>query len=67
MQFRLDRTAFHASTHKETAKHHALNQPETIIERLQAVAYLNSVAFNYDLTNPPKLDRTAFAAHRHTN
>jgi hypothetical protein len=65
MQFRLDRTAFHAGTHKDTERYHAQNQPATMTERLRAVAYLNSVAFNYDLNNPPRLDRTAFAARRH--
>ncbi len=65
MQFRLDRTAFHAGTHEETEKYHARSQPKTLVERLQAAAYLNSVAFNYDLNNPPRLDRTAFSARRH--
>ena len=67
MEFRLDRKAFHAGTHEETERYHARNQPETMAERLRAAAYLNSVAFNYDLNNPPRLDRTAFAARRHTN
>jgi hypothetical protein len=67
MEFRLDRTAFHAGTHEETERYHARNQPKTMAERLQAAAYLNSVAFNYDLNNPPRLDRMAFSARRHTN
>lgn len=67
MEFRLDRTAFHAGTHEETGKYHARKQPETLVERLQAAAYLNSVAFNYDLNNPPRLDRAAFVARSHTN
>ena len=32
----------------------------TPAERLRA-AYLNSVAYSYDLVNPSRLDRTAFA------
>ena len=67
MPFRLDRTAFHAGTHEETERYHARNQPETMAERLRVVAYLNSVAFNYDLNNPPRLDRTVFSARRHTD
>ena len=66
MEFRLDRTAFHAGTHEETERYHAQNQPETMAERL-AAAYLNSVAFNYDLNNPPHLDRTVFTARQHAN
>jgi hypothetical protein len=64
-EFRLDRTAFHAGTHKETERYHARNQPETAVDRLKAAAYLNSVAFNYDLNNPPRLDRTTFTSRKH--
>ena len=66
MEYRLDRTAFHAGTHEETERYHACNQPLTMVERLRSAAYLNSVAFNYDFNNPPRLDRTAFSTRRHT-
>jgi hypothetical protein len=36
-----------------------------MVERLRAAAYLNSVAYGYDLQNPPKLDRTAFSTRQH--
>jgi hypothetical protein len=65
MSFRLDRTAFHAGTHEENAQYHAQNQPATMVERLRAAAYLNSVAYGYDLQNPPKIDRTAFSMRQH--
>ncbi|GAB2528357.1 hypothetical protein [Spirosoma aerophilum] len=65
--FRLDRTAFHMGTHEETERYHARNQPETLVDRLKAAAYLNSIAFRYDITNPPRLDRTAFSARKHEN
>ncbi|WP_019947402.1 hypothetical protein [Hymenobacter aerophilus] len=67
MSFRLDRTAFHAGTHEENARYHARQQPATMAERLRAAAYLNSVAYGYDLNNPPRMDRTAFATRKHTN
>jgi hypothetical protein len=42
------------------------NQPKTSKERLLAANYLNSVAFQFDLNNPPKMDRTAlFNAETH--
>jgi hypothetical protein len=66
MSFRLDRTAYHAGTHEENARYYARHQPATMAERLRAAAYLNSVAYGYDLNNPPQLDRTAFATRRHT-
>ena len=65
MSFRLDRTAHHAGTHEQNARYHASQQPATFIERLQAAAYLNSVAYGYDLNKPPKLDRTVFSVRQH--
>ena len=65
MSFRLDRTAHHAGTHEQAAQYHARHQPATVAGRLRAAAYLNSVAYGYDLTNPPRPDRTAFAIRQH--
>ena len=65
MPFRLDRTAFHAGTHEETEAYHRRTQPATMAERLRAAAYLNSVAFNFDLNHPPRLDRAAFSCRAH--
>lgn len=65
MTYRLDRTAFHAGTHEQNAQYHATYQPATPAERLRATAYLNSVAFGYDLENPPRMDRTAFSCRKH--
>jgi len=50
--FRLDRTAFHMGTHEETERYHARNQPATFADRLKAAAYLNSIAFRYDVHIP---------------
>ncbi|MDQ2794413.1 MAG: hypothetical protein M3Y12_10470 [Bacteroidota bacterium] len=67
MAFRLDRTAFHAGTHAQAAAYHRQQQPETMAKRLRAAHYLNSVAFNFDLDNPPRLDRTAFSCRAHAH
>ena len=67
MSFRLDRTVHHAGTHEQAAQYHARHQPATMAERLRAAAYLNSVAYGYDLDNPPRLDRTAFATRQHAH
>ena len=67
MPFRLDRTAHYAGTHEENARYHAQHQPATPAERLRAAAYLNSVAYGYDLDNPPRLDRTAFSMRQHAH
>jgi len=63
--FKLDRTAFHAGSHEQTEKYYAKNQPETPEARLRAANYLNSVAFQFDLSNPPKMDRSVFSMRKH--
>ena len=67
MPFRLDRTAFHAGTHAQAEVYHWQHQPEMMAARLRAAMYLNSVAFNFDPDNPPRLDRTAFACRPHAH
>ena len=67
MTFRLDRMAFHAGTHEQNAQYQAAQQPATPAERLRAAAYLISVAFGYDMKNPPRLDRTAFSCRQHAH
>ena len=64
-KFKLDRTAFsmHALEVHEPAIRYWKNK--SIDERLAAAAYLNSVAYNFDLQNPPRLDRTAFSMRKH--
>ena len=65
MKPKLDRTAFHMGTHEQTEQYHAECQPETPEERLRNAMYLNSVAFQFDINNPPRLDRTAFSTRKH--
>lgn len=59
--FKLDRTAFKAHTHKEAADHASIYKKLSWQDRLRVAAYLNSVAYNFDLNNPPRLDRTKFS------
>jgi hypothetical protein len=58
--FKLDRTAFKHQTTEEAAYQLQYWKTKSYAERLKAANYLNSVAYNYDLNNPPKLDRTFF-------
>ena len=60
--FKLDRTAFKAHTHIEAGNHAETYKKLSWQERLKIATYLNSVAFNFDLNNPPRLDRTKFSA-----
>ncbi len=61
-RFTLDRTAFKAHTHKEAANHADVYKKLSWQERLKVAAYLNSVAYNFDINNPPLMDRTKFSA-----
>ncbi len=60
--FRLDRTAFRAQSVTEAADHSEYYKQKSWQERLRIAAYLNSVAFNYPMDNPPRMDKTKFKA-----
>jgi hypothetical protein len=63
MDFSFDKTAFKAQTFKEEQKTKNF-QDNTAIERLEISFYLNSVAFGFDINNPPKMDRTFFSMRK---
>ena len=58
--YRLDRTAFSAQTVEEASNKYGYWKQQSYAERLRASFYLNSVAYNFDINNPPRIDRTAF-------
>lgn len=60
-RFKLDRTAFKAQTQQEASNHAAIYKKLSWQERLRIAGYLNSVAYNYDINNPPRMDRTKFS------
>jgi hypothetical protein len=60
--FKLDRTAFKAQTIKEAANHSKEYKNLSWQDRLMVASYLNSVAYNYEINNPPVMDRTKFSA-----
>lgn len=59
---KLDRTAFKAQTAEQAADHASYYRTLTVRQRLEIANYLNSVAYNYPVNNPPRLDRTIFKA-----
>ncbi len=58
--YKLDRSAFKAGSHESASDNRKFWETQSMGERLKAAAYLNSVAWNYPVDNPPKLDRTFF-------
>lgn len=60
VNFKLDRTSFKPQTMAEAANHKAYYQKLTWQERLSITFYLNSVAYQYNVVNPPKMNRNHF-------
>lgn len=60
--YKLDRTKFKAQTADEASNHAVFYQNLTWQERCRIAGYLNSIAYNYPESNPPKLDKTKFKA-----
>ncbi len=59
---RLNRTEFKAHSADEAAKMHAAHYKKlSWQERIEIAHYLNSIAFNFPINDPPKLDRTKFS------
>ncbi len=63
-KFRLDRTAFKGQTAKEASNHSKYYSKLSWKERLEVAYYLNSVAFNFSLDNPPRMDKLKFTASK---
>lgn len=57
---KLDRTAFKHQTLAEAAHNLKYWQGHSYAERLKAANYLNSIAYNFDANNPPRMDKTYF-------
>lgn len=65
--FRLDRTKFKMQTFKDASHQLSYWQTKTTVERLQAAYFLISQAYNFDLNNPPKMDRQQFSMRKHAH
>lgn len=61
---KMDKTVFSAYKKEEEPNDFYYWQSKTIAERLRAAAYLNSVAYRYDINNPPKVDKTVFSIEK---
>ena len=61
-KYKLDRNAFKAQSFEEASRHVAYYKNLTWQDRLQISAYLNSVAFKYLITQPPRMDKSKFNA-----
>ena len=57
---KLDRTAFKHQTLEEAGHNLDYWKKQSYEKRLEAANYLNSVAYNFDINNPPRMDKTYF-------
>lgn len=62
---RMDRSKFKVQTMEDADHQLDFWATKSPAERLAAAAYLNSVAWGYDIQNPPRMDRSAFSMHKH--
>lgn len=66
-KYRLDRTAFEASTFEEADDAMRDYKNYSIKQRLEIAYYLTSIAYRFDMSNPPKMDKTVFTAEKLSN
>jgi hypothetical protein len=60
-----DKSAFVMRSSKD--KNPSINywKDKSYEERLAAANYLNSVSYDFDINNPPKMDKTVFSMRKH--
>jgi hypothetical protein len=59
--YKLDRTAFQAMTVQEADDYQRDYRNHTVKERLEIALYLTSIAYNFDINYPPKMDKSIFS------
>lgn len=63
-EYKFDRTAFKASTVEEADQDMRNYKNLTPKQRLKIARYLISTAYNFDLNDPPKMDKRIFSLHK---
>jgi hypothetical protein len=62
--YKFDRTKFESFKAEDRKNDYIFWSEKSLRERLEAAYYLNSVAFNFDPNDPPKMDKTIFEARK---
>lgn len=60
-EYKFDRTAFKASTVEEADEDMRNYKNLSPKQRLKLAGYLISIAYNFNLNDPPKMDKTIFS------
>ena len=61
----MDKTAFKVQTFEEADDAMRDYSKYSIHERLRIYWYLTSIAYKFDLDNPPRMDKTVFRIKKH--
>jgi hypothetical protein len=62
VMYKLDKTKFKGMTVEEANITATTNSSQSLIDNFKLAMYLNSIAFNFDLNSPPKLNKSQFTA-----
>jgi hypothetical protein len=63
--YKLDRNSFKQQSFQEAAVHAGTYKKLSVTERLRIAFYLISVAYQFNMNNPPRMDKTIFEKRRH--
>jgi len=64
-KYRMDKTAFKMQIFEEADDAMRDYTNHSVQERLQIYWYLTSIAYKFDLDNPPRMDKTVFRIRKH--
>lgn len=64
-KYRMDKTAFKVQTFEEADDAMQDYSSYSMQERLRIYWYLTSIAYKFDLDNPPRMDKTVFQIKKH--
>lgn len=66
-KYRLDKTVFQAMTAQEADDYMRNYREYNWKERLKVAFYLTSLAYKFDINDPPKMDKTVCIALKQSN
>jgi hypothetical protein len=66
-KYRMDKTAFKLQTVEEADDAMRDYTRHTPQQRLEIAWYLTSIAYRFDMDNPPRMDKTVFRIKNHTD
>jgi len=64
-KYRMDKTAFKIQTFEEADDAMRNYTNHSVKERMEIAFYLTSIAYRFDMENPPRMDKTAFRIKKH--